>query len=104
MRRVGEGEDVGELASRFEDGAEVFRPLLLRDELLLADQHDIDEAADRREQERQLVGAVGRGGGIVRAIVECGKHPGVERLRGQVIQHEGIGEGTGGVEQAVGHG
>ena len=103
MRRVGEGEDVGELASRFEDGAEIFRPLLLRHELLLADQHDIDEAADRREQERQLVGAVGRGGGVVAALVKRREHPGVERLRGKTVEHERVGKRTGRVEQAVGH-
>ena len=103
MRRVGEREDIGELARRLERSAEILGALLLRDELLLLNEHDVDEAARGGKQERQLIRAVRGGGRVVRAFLKRCEQPGLRRLRAQTLQHERVCKRARRIEQAVRH-
>lgn len=84
MGRIGQGEDVGELARRLEGRAGILGGLLPGDELLLPDQHHIHEAHDARQQKRQLIGAVGGAGRIVGALIRRGEQPLRHRLAGSL--------------------
>ena len=103
VRRVGQRENICELTGRFKGRAEIFGRFLLCDQLLLPDQHDVHEAADRREEERQLIGAVGRRGGVIAAFVQRCERARVQRLLAEALQNERVRKRSRRVEQAVGH-
>ena len=103
MAGVRDGVDVGELACRLADGAEILGPFQPGDELILPDEHHVDEADHRRRQERQLIGAVGAGGRKIHTFLPGGGHAGGQEAIRQDLQHPVVREGAGGIQQAVGH-
>ena len=95
--RVGQGVDIGELARRFAQRAHVLRAFPLGDEAALFDEHHVDEADDGRQQERQLIGAVGA------VLVQRLQHAAVGK-RAQRVQQtvdDGQHQGQGGLGVAV---
>ena len=104
MGRVGQGEDIGELPRRLEGRAGILGGLLPGDELLPADEHHIDKAHNARQQEGQLIGAVGGAGGVVGALIRRSEQPLRHRLAGQLVQHPGVGKGPRRVQHAVRNG
>ena len=84
MLRVRQRIDVRELTRRLAQRARVFGSLPLGQQLALFNEHHIHKAHDGRQQECQLIGAVG-------AVL-------VQRL-----QHPAVGKGAQRVQQAVDH-
>ena len=87
MLGVGQRVDIEELADRLAHGAEILRPLLLRNEALLLDAEDIDRARNAHHEECELIGDVA----------------GVRQLLAELFKHTAVGERAECVEQAVDH-
>ena len=81
---VRDGVDVRELTGRLKERADIFRRLALGQEAVVPDELDVYERHHRREQKRQLIGAVGG-------------------VRVKAREHAAVGKRAGRVEQAVGH-
>ena len=97
MLLVGDGIDVGELTGSLADSADVLGRFHLHHQLVLLHQQHPDGGHDAGEQEGQLIGHVGAG-----LIVAGGRGGGNDGL--DLAQHHAVGEGAGGIQQAVGDG